>query len=214
MNIEEFEKLLDRINSLTQLFGYGGTSLIILIIIGGFLLWKFLVKSIEKILAQNLKIFQSELDKGMVKFSSNHQKQIDAVQECYQSLQVLQSFIIFIAKGDKFVAPLNNNVEVEHLTKFRLNFKRTYNKYKILFPKKLNAKVETLLPEIDAFIEYYIGGLLPTKIEENIPEEQSNGLQIAGIWPTGKLESTLEKLDEIVKEIESEFRKIYGVEES
>ncbi|MEO9804798.1 MAG: hypothetical protein ABJF04_16200 [Reichenbachiella sp.] len=216
--MEEFEKLLEKINSIQQMFGVGGAALILLLIFGGYLLWKFIVTSTKKIAeeisVQNLKIFQSELDKGMVKFSSKHQKQIDAVQECYQALQELQSFVIFIAKGDKFVAQLNNKEGIENLTKFRFDFKRKYNKNKILFPKKLNAKVETLFPEIDTFIEDYIGGLMPNMMEEGIQEEQDIGLQIAGIWPMGKLEPTLEKLDEIGKEIESEFRKIYGVEEN
>lgn len=217
MTVEEFEKILEKLDSIQQSFGIGGVALILFLIIGGFLLWKFLIKRTEKIAEEisdrNLKAFQSELDKGLVKFSSKHQKQIDAVQDCYQRFQELHSLINFVAHGEKFTAQMKPDEEVKYLSKYRLEFKRSYKRNKILFPEKLNNKIESLFPEIDTFIEDYTGGLMPTMEEDYIPEEDRSEVQIAGIWPMGKLEPTLEKMDEIGKEIESEFRKIYGVEE-
>jgi len=84
MTLEDFEKILHKLDSIQQIFGIGGAILLLIILIGGFLLWKFLIKRIEKIAEEitdkNLRTFQSKLDKGLVKFSSKHQKQVDAVQ--------------------------------------------------------------------------------------------------------------------------------------
>lgn len=217
MTVEEFDKIIEKLNSLTQLYGYSGLILILVIIGGSFIFWKFLIKRTEKIAEEisdkNLKIFQSELDKGLVKFSSKHQKQIDAVQDCYQKFQELQSFINFVIKGEKFTAQMQPDEEVSHLANYRLEFKKSYNRNKILFPEKLNSKIEELFPEIDQFLEDFIGGLIPLTPQEEIPEEERGNPQIAGIWAVGKLEPTLEKMEEISKEIESEFRKIYGTDE-
>ena len=71
----------------------------------------------------------------------------------------------------------------------------------------------SLFPELDKFIEDYIQGLVPTTTNENTPEGESSEYQIAGIWAVGVLEPTLEKMDEINIEIESEFRKIYGTDD-
>jgi len=217
MTVEEFDKIIEKLNSIQQLYGYGGVILILFLIVGSYIFWKFLIKRTEKIAEEisdkNLKTFQSELDKGLVKFSSKHQKQIDAVQDCYQRFQELNSFINFVSQGEKFTAQMKPDEEVEYLSKYRLEFKRSYKRNKILFPKKLNNKIESLFPKIDTFIEDYIGGLLPTMEEDGIPDEYRSEVQLAGIWPMGKLELTLEEMDEIGIEIESEFRKIYGVEE-
>ena len=179
--------------------------------------WKFLIKRTEKIAEEisekKLKEFQSELDKGIIKFTSKHQKQIDAVQDCYQKFQELQSFINFVIKGDKFTAQMQPDEEVKYLASYRLEFKRSYSRNHILLPKKLNSRIEELLPEIDQFLEDYIGGLLPSSPQDNLPAEERSDIEIAGIWSVGKLEPTLEKMEEISKGIESEFRKIYGTDE-
>ena len=70
----------------------------------------------------------------------------------------------------------------------------------------------SIFPEIDTFIQDYMDGLMPNMGQDHVPEEHRSPYQIAGIWPVGKLEPTLEKMDEIGKQIEREFRKIYGTE--
>jgi hypothetical protein len=217
MTLEETEKIIEKLNSMIQLYGVGGLILILLLIFGGFLFWKFLIKRTEKIANEisekKLKEFQSELDKGIIKFSSKHQKQIDAVQDCYQKFQELQSFINFVIKGDKFTAQMQPDEEVKYLASYRLEFKRSYSRNHILLPKNLNSRIEELLAEIDQFLEDYIDGLLPFSPQDNIPAEERSDIEIAGIWSVGKLEPTLEKMEEISKGIESEFRKIYGTDE-
>ena len=215
--MENIEKLVEKLDKIRQFYGGGGVLIVLFIVIGGILLWKFIVKRIEKLAEEitdrNLKKFQSSLDKELVRFSTKHQKQIDAVHDCYQRFQELESFIIFVVKGDKFIAQMRPDEEVKYLLAYRLEFKKSYFRNKNLFPEELKYKIESLFPEIDMFIEDYMGGLMPTISDENIPKEFQNEYQIAGIWTIGKLEPTLEKMDEIKREIEHEFRRIYGTDE-
>ena len=215
--MEEVEKIVEELDIIKQFYGYFGVFVVLFIVIGGTALWIFLVKRVEKIAEEitdrNLKKFQSSLDKELVKFSAKHQKQIDAVQDCYQRFQELQSLVTFVVKGEKFTAQMQPDEEIEYLTTYRLEFRRSYRRNKILFPEELNHKIESLFPEIDTFIEDYMGGLMPCISDENTPEECRDEYLIAGIWPMGKLEPTLEKMDEINREIEHEFRRIYGTDE-
>jgi hypothetical protein len=214
MDINDLDTVVEKLEQIQQYFGVGGVLFVLVLTITIFIMWRFLetrVKKIaEEITEKNLKTFQSELDKGLVKFSSKHQKQIDAVQDCYQKFQQLKTMIDFVIKGEKFTAPMNPNEEVNFLTNYRLDFKRSYYRNRILFPDKLNTKIEELFPEIDKFLEDFINGLIPLTPVDQIPEEDRGQPQIAGVWAMGVLEPTLEKMDEISKEIESEFRKIYG----
>ncbi|MCJ8166449.1 hypothetical protein MKJ04_16510 [Pontibacter sp. E15-1] len=215
--MEELEKIVSELEDIQQLYGIGAVVFVIVLAISGFALWSFFKKRIEKvaegITEKNLKTFQSGIDKELVKFSTKHQKQVDAVHDCYQRFQELQSFVKFLVFGEKFTAPMDTNDEINHLSSIRLEFKRSYNRNKILFPVALNDKIKSLFPELDKFIQDYIDGVLPW-IDSGQNTEQSEGeLMVAGIWPSGKLEDTLEVMEEINKEIELEFRKIYGTDE-
>jgi len=217
MTVEDIDKIIEKLESIEQFYGISGVILILVLVFGGFLLWRFIIKRTEKIAEEisnkNLKTFQTELDKGLVKFSSKHQKQIDAVQDCYQKFQELQSFINFVIKGEKFTEQMLPEEQVKYLSSYRLEFKRSFNRNRILFPENLNNQIELLFPKIDTFIQDFIDGLLPIPTEEELPEEYRSEVQIAGIWPVGKLEPTLEEMENIGKEIEKEFRKIYGTDE-
>lgn len=215
--MENIQIVVDRLESVEHYYGIGGVILIVLLIIIGILIWRFALKLTEKtaeeISDKSVKQFQSLLDKELVKFSTRHQKQIDAVQDCFQQFQQLQSFVNYIIKGERFTAPISPEEELNYLAKYRLEFKRSYARNRILFPERLNQKIETLFPELDKFIEDYMSGLLPTTPITNIPEEFRSESQLAGIWPLGKLEPTLMKMEEISKGIEAEFRKLYGTDD-
>jgi hypothetical protein len=72
--MEEFEKVVEKLDTIRQFYGVAGVFLVLFIGIGGIVLWKFLIKRIEKIAEEitdeNLKKFQSSLDKELVKFST------------------------------------------------------------------------------------------------------------------------------------------------
>lgn len=217
MSIEEINKLTETLNNIQNIFGYGGAFFIVVLILVIYIFWTFLSKRIEKLAAEiseeNLKLFQSEIDKKMVRFSTTHQKQSDAIQDCFQNFQQLYLFIKYVVYGEKFTAPMKPEDEVTYLTTYRLTFKQNYQKYKLLFPSKLKEKIESIQPEIDKFIKEYIDGLMPPLSDVNAPEHQKSEFTIAGIWSAGQLEKILERMQEISIEIELEFRKIYGTDE-
>jgi hypothetical protein len=178
-------------------------------------LWHFLKKRIEKIAEEitekNLKTFQSKLDKDFVKFSIKHNQQIDAVHDCYQHFQKLQSLIKFIIHGDKFTEPMKPDEEIKYLISFRSNVIGCYSSHKLLFNKDLRNKIESFHENIDIFIEEYIKGLMPSNCEIDI--DGQDGVKIAGIWNVEKFGSVIEDMEEISEGVEEEFRKLYGTDE-
>ncbi|MDD2345140.1 MAG: hypothetical protein PHY85_03250 [Bacteroidales bacterium] len=205
MTIDEIEKILSKLESIQQSFGVGWLIIILIIIIGGFILYKYFIKRTEE-------IAKEITEKNIIKFSSRLQKQIDAVQDCYQSFEKLQSFINFLINGEKYSSKIEPSLELDNLKLYRLEFKKSFNKNKLLFPNELIEKIESLFPEIDAFIEKYSEGILQEN--SNITFEiEGNEEIIDGFWRMDDLEPTLDKMDEINKSIIKEFRKIYGTDD-
>lgn len=219
LQIDELNKVLEALSKIEQLFGFGATIIVITLSVALVLTWKYLIKRTESIAQeaseQSLKKFQSDLDKELVKFQTKHQKQVDAIHETFQTFQRLTSMINFILKGDKFTQPLKPEEEISYMMKFRQEFKNHYNQNRLLFPKQLCEKIDTLIPIVEEFIETYHGGLFPQESEEEIQSnsEQNGGMYVAGIWGAGTFDNILIQLDQISKDIEIEFRKIYGTNE-
>ena len=169
------------------------------------MLWRFLTKRTEK-------IAEVAAEKSLKKFQSHHQKQIDAIHETYQVFQQLISIIRSTKKPEKFTPSLKGTEKLDYLIEFRHSFKRTYKQNKLIFPEYICEKIEKILPVVDKYIETYESGLWP----EPQPEEQqqydenNGGLYITGMWNPNAFEGQLEQLEEILKDIEKEFRKIYG----
>lgn len=127
----------------------------------------------------------------------------------------MTSIIKYIMKGEKYTQPMKPEEEVSYMIKFRHDFKDIYNQNRLLFPKQLCDKIDTLIPTIDDFIDTYSDGLFPEPSEEEkeYNAEQNGGMYIAGIWGIDAFEPTITQLEQISCEIETEFRKIYGTNE-
>lgn len=215
--MEEVISPIDNIESLLQSYGIIGAIVLILLLAVIYYVYYYLKKKIDKNIdeasEEALKEFQSTLDKKLVRYSTKHQKQIDAVQDCYKKFKELRNFVNYLVNGEKFTQPMMPEQEFGILATYRLDFVQSYSVNKILFPESLNNKIESLLPEIDNFIEDYSGGLIFNLSDDDRPEEYRNEPRIAGIWPVDQLGPTLAKMDEISIDIEAEFRKLYGTDE-
>jgi hypothetical protein len=101
------------------------------------------------------------------------------------------------------------------LIKFRHEFKDIYHQNRLLFSEHLCKKIDSLIPTVDQFIETYSGGLFPEPSEEEkaLNAEHIGGLYFAGVWKVNAFENIIAQLEQISKEIETEFRKIYGTNE-
>lgn len=125
MTVDEFNKIIEKLDLLRQLYGVIGVILILVLFVGGYIFVIFIIKRTENIAEEfsdkNLKTFQYELDKVLLKFGSKHQKQIDAVHDCYQKFQELQSFISYVIKGEKFTAQMQPDEELSHLANYRMS---------------------------------------------------------------------------------------------
>ena len=205
MKIEEIEKIINKLELIEQSLGLGWLIIIVVLIIGGFFLYNFFIKRTEE-------IAKEITEKNIVKFSSRFQKQIDAVQDCYQNFEKLQNLINVIINGEKYTSNIEPSQELDNLKKYRLEFKKNFNGNKLLFPNALIEKIESLFPEIDAFIDSYSKGILEENSHITVELEGKTNI-IKGYWRMDDLQPTLDKMDEINKSIIKEFRKIYGTDD-
>jgi hypothetical protein len=218
MEVKDIDIIVEKLNQVERTFGFWGVLLFIIVIIALVLTWKYFSKNIESVAEESsekaLKKFQSQLDKDLIKFQTKHQKQVDAIHETFQKFQRLTGIINFIMKGDNFTQQLKPHDDVQYLIQFRHEFKKVYNQNRLLFPEQLCAKIDSLIPNVDNFIETYNKGLFPEPSEEEkeLNAEENNGLYLAGIWSQNAFDG-LEELEQISKDIETEFRKIYGTHE-
>lgn len=218
MEVNEIDSVTTKFNQMQNTFGYGGAILILIIAAVLILTWRYLIRRSEVIAEQasekTLRKFQSQLDQDLVKFQTKHQKQIDAVHDTFQKLQQITSTIQYLMKGEKFTQHTKAEDALSHLIHFRHDFKDTYRRTRLVFPEELCVKIDSIIPAVDIFIETFNDGLLPekTREEKDLDKEYGigDGLYIAGIWQAGAFDETLRNLEQISKEIEVEFRKIYG----
>lgn len=216
--MEEVEKIVDKLDQIQNTLGIWGVVAAIALGVFFLALWTYFKKSVEKSAEvsadKSLQKFQSLLDKELVKYSTKHQKQIDAVHECYLRLQRLTSIINYTQKGEKFTKQGKPKDELSMLINARHDFKKVYGENKLVFIKELCEKIDKLIPTVDKYIEVYEGGLLDLTEEEiDQNSEDNNGVYIAGFWSNDAFEEILSDLKSIGKEIEKEFRTIYGTEE-
>ena len=118
--------------------------------------------------------------------------------------------IDYIKKGEKFTTPLKPNEEIEALIKFRHEFKREYQRNRLILPKFLCEKIDKSINTVDEFIETYNKGLFDLSEEDiNRNAELNKGMYIAGMWSTNEFDNVMNDLEQIRIDIENEFRKIY-----
>lgn len=204
--MEDIEKIYEKLNEIEHTFGIWMVLFVIVLGVGMFFYWKYLLKAIE------LKA-QEGFEKEMTKFNTKHGKQVDAIHECYTRFEKLSSFINYMMNGDKYFAPMEVEQQMQLFIKFRQEFKDKFNEQRLVFLPGTCEKIDALFPVIDKYFETFRGGLLQMSEEEKQRNADENGgVYIAGIYPQNTFEPILEQLEEVKKDIETEFRKIYGTE--
>jgi hypothetical protein len=216
-SMDDAEKIISKLEEVKQAYGYYGVAIAIILIVALILIWKYIARGIEKAAEVNselsLKKFQVHLDKELVTFSTKHQKQIDAVHECYTKLQKLTYMIDFIMHPDKFYNAPKPKEELQYVINFRHEFKEVYRENRIVLPLSVCNHIDKLIPAVDEFIEIFEKGLWDLRDEEiALNSEQNDGVYIAGIWSNDAFDKVLSELKEVGQEIEKEFRIIYGTE--
>jgi hypothetical protein len=185
--MDELEKIVNKLDLIQNSLGAWGVAITITLGVLFLGLWIYFKKTVEKSAEvsadKSLQKFQSHLDKELVKFSTKHQKQIDAVHECYSRLQRLTSIINYTQNGEKFTQQGQPEETLQILINARHDFKIVYRENRLLFSKGLCGKIDKLIPTVDKYIEVYEGGLLYLTEEEiDRNAEENNGVYIAGLW--------------------------------
>lgn len=197
-------------NMLEFIYSFFDILSILIVVIGFPLFWRYLTKRTEAIaempVQKKLKEFQLNLDNEHEKFKTIHQKQLMAVHEINKKFKDLILTFRYLVGNENFTQPLEPKQEMEKLIKSRNTFKRTYFLNKHFLPNGLCQKIEKNLAQLDDFIKTYQNGLF----QEAHDNESSSDLIISGLWTADELDPIKENLDKIAKELETEFRKIYG----
>lgn len=202
--MEDLELIFEKLNQIQQNLGIWMTFSLLLFGLSLFLYWKYLIKAVEL-------TAQEEFEKHLTKFKTTHHKQVDAIHECYNKFEKLNSFVSYTMNGDKYVAPMDAEKQLQILLQLRYDFKQKFNQHRIVFPKSTCKKVDELIPTIDEFYEVFKEGVWPISEKgKQVNAEANDGVYIAGVWSTDAFDSVLAKLNEVQKEIEDEFREIYG----
>jgi hypothetical protein len=213
MDPKELQNLIKEFKSLTHTVGI----VAVLFFVAGILLmliaWKFIVKKIEKAAEtaseKSLKKFQAQLDQDNVKFQTQHEKQIDALEAVYQRFEALSSVLKYTMHGEKFTEHLAAPAQLQLLIKSRHEFKNTFHKNRLRLRSVLCERIEALLPLVDEYVEAFEGGIMPGPPEFS-DDEEHDGLYISAMWPAGQLDGIVDRIDKIAAEIETDFRTAYG----
>jgi len=215
-NDNEIQFVIEKLENIEKVFGIGGVITIIIAILIVIFAFNFLQKKTEKFVEDNseksLREFQTKLDKELVKFQTKHQKQVDAVHEIYQKFQNMTSTVNYILNGENFTQRLTAREEIEHLIGFRHDFKHIFNQNRLLFTEEVCIKIDAIFPSVDTFINTFSSGLFPEQSDEHnqMNAEENGGFIISGIWKAQTFDGITEELNSIAKDIEIEFRKVYG----
>lgn len=214
MELTDLKKLSEQFNTLKQTFGWVAAISLLLLAALLFLAWKFVIKKIEKAAEvaseKSLKKFQAQIDQDNTRFQTQHEKQIDALENLYKHFEALSSVIKYTMKGEKFTADMGAQEQVHMLIRYRHDFKHSFHQNRLRLKTELCDRIEALLPIVDEFIETFEGGIMPGGPPE-VPEgEEPNELYIAAIWPAGLLDGIINRIDVIASAIETDFRTAYG----
>lgn len=219
LEIKELEEIFNKLNNIERTFGIGGVILVITLTIVIVWTWNFFKRSseliAEKAAEKSLKKFQNQLDKDLAKFQVTHQKQVDGIHDIFQKYQQMTSLINYLLHGENFVQKIDPTEEIDLLIKYRHSFKSIYQQNRLLLPEQLCIRIDALFPIIDEFIVTYSNGLLPEQSPDQFEDNTSenNGFHLAGIWKIDAFDESLRQLEQIAKDIEMEFRNIYGTNE-
>lgn len=214
--VDDIEKLKKQYNKLRKSYGRNNAILIVLIVIILPLGVVFLNKKIE------LKA-QETFERNKVKYSRIHEKQINAVHDCYSLIQELN--ILMDKRNEKDRLNTMSNYELlDSLIYTRNLIIKYFKKNKILFKTEINTKVDDLIPKLDNFILEYKKGMPPKVVYDKWLNKQQKRLSLdtlpdtpstpgpASIYEEGKSEKIRKSIDKIIDELELEFKKIQQIE--
>jgi len=214
MELSDLKNLSKQFNALKQAFGW--VAAISLLVLDGLLLlaWKFVTKKIEKAAEvaseKSLRKFQAQIDQDNTRFQTQHEKQINALEDLYKHFEALSSVIKYTMKGEEFTADISVQDQVRMLVRYRHDFKTSFQQNRLRLKTELCDRIEALLPVVDEFIETFEGGIMPGGPPEAPDGEEPNELYIAAIWPSGLLDGIIDRIDIIASAIETDFRTAYG----
>jgi hypothetical protein len=210
----DLKNIIEQFSALKQTFGW----LTALTIITGLILlaitYKFIGKKVEKAAevasVKSLKKFQDVIDREQIRFNTQHEKQIDALEQIYKHFEALSSVIKFTMQGEKFTQHESAQSLLSMLIEFRHSFKKCFQQNRLRLKSGLCQRIEALLPIVDEYIETFEGGIMPGG-PPGVPDgEEPQELYIAAIWPSGLLDGIIARINKIAAEIENDFRATYG----
>lgn len=206
--MDDAQKIFDKLNELQAIYGLTVVVLIVLISVGVILFWKYINKKIE---LKAEETFEKRKTEHSVRFSNSYEKQITAIHNCYSIIQKIRLLMQSRGGKDKF-NDKPSKVIFKELVHNRSLFLETYYENKIVFSRSLCLKIDSFLPKLDDYLtelESGFSNITYTK-EQLEHNRKTNTPIISGIWIPQEMDKVRIPLDEIIDEIEAEFRIIHG----
>jgi hypothetical protein len=144
-------------------------TLVNLVFFGAVVLFFFFLKSYigkkAEVIAQaaaekSLKKFQGEIDKDLVKYSTKHQKQIDAIHDTFKVFDPLNKIMNSLFDGGQFSEKNDSKKQLENLKMKRDEFKQVFDENRLIFSRPLCAKIDDALNIIDDYIQAFKDGII------------------------------------------------------
>ncbi len=207
--MDEAQKIYEKLNELQKIYGWGIAISIIVLVAGLILLWKLLDKKIELKATEN---FEKRKTEHSVRFSLSHEKQINAMHNCYSKIQKIRLLMLNRDGDDKF-NQLPSMTIFNNMIAAREDFKSTFYENRIVFSKELCSKIDNFFPRLDDYLtELNEGFGYIEYTPEQLKYARKKGERIiSGMWIPTETEKVREPLDEIISDIDDEFRKIQEI---
>lgn len=206
--MEDAEKIYNKLNQIQAIYGWGILIIGLLSIAGLFLIWKFVNKKIELVAEES---FERKKTEHSVVFTNTYEKQINTIHNCYSKIQKVKLLMLNREGKDKF-NDLPSKVIFQKLIEARKEFSEIYFENKIVFTKSVCNKIDNFLPKLDDYLtELNEGFSYIEYTPEQLEHHKKNKMPVlAGMWIPEHTERVRVPLDEIIEDIESEFRKVHG----
>jgi hypothetical protein len=202
--MNDIEKVYELLEQIKLAYGITIAALVLVVAILGLMAWKFLNHKIELLTQKSLEKAITEIG---IKTKARVERELSAIHNCYAKLQILSSFIRQISGNNKIALQVQSTDPIETLLHLRNDFHAEYSKNRIVFSLNTCGKIDQVLATIDEFIK---GQQQAVWLADQVQVVHPPNLKLNSIWKADDMDSIIAKLDQVIHEIEIEFRHLQG----
>ena len=202
---EDLEFLRSEIAALQIKYGIGITVMIVIRIIAVIVSYKYINSVVDHQV-------QANFNHKFEEFRLSYNEQRNALAVLNKSIVNLNRSFGGLVGGDRYAEQKDLSIKIETLLGDRRQFIETYEDVKVMVPLELCSELDKLRLALDRFLDVFTKGLFEPNPEMDAQNAELNGgMYIAGIWPSGALDSVLASLKTNQLAVEKEIRALQSV---